>query len=338
MMEELISVVVCTYNQENTVARTLDSILMQQCHVPFEIVIGEDCSTDGTLDICKQYADKYPNIIRLFANNPNKGVVDNYFDCLLAARGRYIADCAGDDFWTDPLKLEKEVSIMEAHPDVTLVHTNWLCYDERKATTFPSYLADPKHAKPVINGSELIEAILTQTKRPVIHLCTSLYRRDIFMQAYQKDQELFRNKDFGCEDVQISFIMAKEGRIAYIPDTTLNYSVGNPTVSNTQNEEKQYHFVWQVTNLVNYICTKYHVESERIDKYLRQRLFALAMHAFRSHSLALCQKTKQCEKDGKIRRTLPVTIAYTVMRYEGLWKLMLWARKLFVATKRLMSF
>ena len=105
-MENKISVVVCTYNQEDTIARTLDSILMQQCHLPYEIIIGEDCSTDNTLSICQQYAEHHPGIIRVMANKPNKGVVRNYFDCLLAADGKYIADCAGDDFWTDPLKLE----------------------------------------------------------------------------------------------------------------------------------------------------------------------------------------------------------------------------------------
>ena len=61
-MENLISVVVCTYNQEDTIARTLDSILMQQCHVPYEIIIGEDCSTDQTRSVCETYANKYPDL------------------------------------------------------------------------------------------------------------------------------------------------------------------------------------------------------------------------------------------------------------------------------------
>ena len=82
-MENMISVIVCTFNQEDTISRTLDSILCQKCHVPFEIIIGEDCSTDGTLAICKTYQQKYPDIIRILANNPNKGIVDNYYDCLL---------------------------------------------------------------------------------------------------------------------------------------------------------------------------------------------------------------------------------------------------------------
>jgi glucosyltransferase len=105
-MEDKISVIVATYNQEDTIARTLDSVLMQQCHVPIEIILGEDCSTDGTLAVCQRYADEHPDVIRLIANKQNKGLVDNYFDCMLAAQGKYIADCAGDDFWTDPLKLE----------------------------------------------------------------------------------------------------------------------------------------------------------------------------------------------------------------------------------------
>ena len=130
-MENIISVVIVTYNQEDTIRRSIDSVLMQKCHLPFEIVIGEDCSTDGTRAICEAYARQYPDIIRLFCNDHNKGLVDNYYDCLLACRGRYIADCAGDDFWIDPQKLEKEVSVMEAHSNVSMVITNWQFYNEQ---------------------------------------------------------------------------------------------------------------------------------------------------------------------------------------------------------------
>ncbi len=127
-MKPTISVIVVTYNQEDTIGRTLDSILMQQCHVPYEIVIGEDCSTDNTLAVCRQYAEQHPDIIRILANQVNKGVINNYFDCMLQCRGEYIADCAGDDFWSDPQKLEKEVLVLESDPSVTLVHTAWNNY------------------------------------------------------------------------------------------------------------------------------------------------------------------------------------------------------------------
>ena len=112
-MENIISVIVLTYNQEKTIGRTLDSILMQKCHLPIEIELRDDCSNDATDAVCKRYAEKYPSIIRYRQNKQNKGIIDNYFDTLLECRGRYIADCAGDDFWIDPLKLEKEVNILE---------------------------------------------------------------------------------------------------------------------------------------------------------------------------------------------------------------------------------
>ena len=177
-MEEMISVVVVTYNQEKTIARTLDSILCQRCHLPIEIVIGEDASTDNTRAICEDYAKRYPQI-RLFSNQQNKGVADNYIDCLLACNCKYIADCAGDDFWVDPEKLEKEVTVMEQHPQVTMVITNWRFYNE------PTQQTEPGHQKtlaPITSGHQLLEAFITQTGMSVFHLCSSLYRAAVTSQ------------------------------------------------------------------------------------------------------------------------------------------------------------
>jgi glycosyltransferase involved in cell wall biosynthesis len=80
----LVSVIVVTYNQHDSIARTLDSILMQKCRLPIEIVVGDDASTDSTRAVCEDYVRRYPHIVRLMPAAPNKGVVDNYFDCLLA--------------------------------------------------------------------------------------------------------------------------------------------------------------------------------------------------------------------------------------------------------------
>ena len=137
-MENIISVIIITYNQQDTIGRSIDSVLMQKCHLPYEIIIGEDASTDDTRTICQDYAKKYPDIIRLFCNEHNKGITDNYIDCLLQSRGKYIADCAGDDFWTDPMKLEKELCVMEEYPNVTMVITNWQFYNEQTRHISPS--------------------------------------------------------------------------------------------------------------------------------------------------------------------------------------------------------
>ena len=191
----MISVIVTTYNQEKTIGRALDSVLSQRCHLPVEVIIGEDCSTDHTREICQEYATRYPQI-RLFCNDHNKGIVDNYFDCLLACRGDYIADCAGDDFWTDDQKLEKASRLMEADNSITLVHTGWHYYEEKKKKEsasppqpFPALLTD---------GEQMLEAILTQTHMPIIHLCTALYRADSLRRAYEKNPDLFRSVQVGA--------------------------------------------------------------------------------------------------------------------------------------------
>lgn len=331
-MEDLISVIVCTYNQEKTIARTLDSILMQQCHVAFEIVIGEDCSTDGTLSVCQAYREKRPDIIRLMANKKNKGLIDNYFDCILAARGKYIADCAGDDFWADPLKLEKEVAILESEPEVTLVHTDWNTYDE--STRILTASREKPFTDRITDGKLMLESIITQTSVPVIHLCTSLYRTDIIRKALQEDEHLFRNKEFGCEDMQVAFTMALQGKIAFIPDRTLNYSQNRETVSCSKDDRRQFRFVRRTTALSHYLAQKHGLSSATVQDYFDYRIFALAMHALRAHDHNLYQETQECEKEWHTRRSLLTTCLFGIMRHEWLWSITLLGRRMFVTLKR----
>ena len=207
----LVSVIVLAYNQQDSIARTLDSILMQKCRLPIEIVVGDDASTDGTRAVCEDYARRYPDIVRLMPAAPNKGMVDNYFDCMLACRGKYIADCAGDDYWTDPMKLDKEVEIMEADPSVTIVHTNWRTYNEDTHETKDN--AVEQFPAPKTDGKLMLEAIITQTTAPVVHLCTALYRAETIKRCYAADTDLFRNKDLGCEDIQTVFMLAINGTV-----------------------------------------------------------------------------------------------------------------------------
>ena len=327
-MEEMISVVVVTYNQEKTIARTLDSILMQKCHLPIEIVIGEDCSTDGTRAICEDYARRFPQI-RLFSNQQNKGVVDNYFDCLLACKGKYIADCAGDDFWMDPEKLEKELRVMEQHPQVSMVITNWRFYNEQ------TQQAEPGHQKtlaPITPGHQLLEAFITQTGMSVFHLCSSLYRADIFRSCYQADPTFFRS--YVTEDMQIACAMAQHGDIAYLPDVTLHYSIGNESVSAQKDEARQFRFLRNVTQLSYDLAKHYELKTPHTDAFFSQRLFELGMHAFRAHNTTLFQETLNCEKEWQPQRTTKIRVLFFVMRHAALWRIALIMRILFVRLKQ----
>jgi glycosyltransferase involved in cell wall biosynthesis len=330
-MENLISVVIVTYNQEDTIRRSIDSVLMQECHVPFEIVIGEDCSTDGTRAICEAYAQKYPDIIRLFCNEHNKGINDNYFDCLLQCRGRYIADCAGDDFWTDPKKLEKEVCVMEAHPEVTMVITNWQFYDELTRTTYPSH--QRLHA-PITAGNKLLKDIITQRNMSLFHLCTSLYKAEVFRKAYEEDAGLFRQPNYVSEDMQIAFVMAQHGDIAYLPDVTLHYSIGNESVSAQKDEARQFRFLRNVTQLSFDLAKRYGLKSPTMEAFFSLRIFTLGMHAFRAHDAALFQETLDCEQEWQPQRTAKIQLLFFVMRHEALWRIALLMRQVFVGLKQ----
>lgn len=126
----VVSVCMITYNHENYIAQAIEGVLMQQTNFDIELVIGEDCSTDKTRDICMEYASKYHTIIRLLRRKENLGISKNFFNTLNKCTGKYIAICEGDDYWTDPLKLQKQVDFMEMNPEYSVCFHRYDIYDE----------------------------------------------------------------------------------------------------------------------------------------------------------------------------------------------------------------
>lgn len=119
-----VSIFLLTYNQEQFIAQTINSILMQKANFNFQIVIGEDCSTDGTRSICETFAEKYSNKIKLLpALEKNIGLIANYMRTIKACEGKYIAICDGDDYWIDENKLQKQVSFLEDNPNYSIVYS-----------------------------------------------------------------------------------------------------------------------------------------------------------------------------------------------------------------------
>lgn len=115
-----VSVLMVTYNHEQYLHKALDSILQQHHDYTIEIVIGDDCSTDGTRDIMLAYKEKYPEIIRLIFNTVNIGPSRNYRQVLEACKGEYIAMLDGDDYWTDIFKLQRQISFLDNNPEFVL--------------------------------------------------------------------------------------------------------------------------------------------------------------------------------------------------------------------------
>ena len=115
-----VSVLCATYNHEEFLGNTLDSFLEQRTDFPFEVLVNDDASTDGTADVLREYAAKYPDIIRPFYQKENLySRRINLYDTVFfpEVRGEYIALCEGDDFWCDPLKLQRQVDFLD------IIHT-----------------------------------------------------------------------------------------------------------------------------------------------------------------------------------------------------------------------
>lgn len=133
-----------TYNQAKFIRQCLDGIVTQQTSFPMEVLIHDDASTDGTQEIIKEYAEKYPRLISPILQKENqysKGVKIDMEYNYKRARGKYIATCEGDDFWTDPHKLQRQVDILERHADYSLCcHACSVLEEETKKLEQPPQL------------------------------------------------------------------------------------------------------------------------------------------------------------------------------------------------------
>lgn len=120
------SVLITTYNQEEVIGQAIESALDQVVDFEYEIVIGEDCSTDRTRSVVCKYRDRFPDRIRLVLREQNLGLMKNFPQTFLECRGRYVACLDGDDYWTSSNKLQRQVDFLDAHPDYSICFHNAL--------------------------------------------------------------------------------------------------------------------------------------------------------------------------------------------------------------------
>lgn len=122
-----------TYNHEQYVCEAINGFLIQETDFPFEVIIHDDASTDGTANTIREYADNYPQIIRTIVQTENqyaKGGLINPRFVFPEAKGKYLALCEGDDYWTDPSKLQKQVDFLDSNPDYVIAYTDCQPFDE----------------------------------------------------------------------------------------------------------------------------------------------------------------------------------------------------------------
>ncbi len=207
VQQPAVSVIILCYNQEATIAQTIESIINQNFPLPYEVIIGDDASSDNTQSICKAYQQQYPSQIKLLLHEKNKGVVENYKAAVLACSGKYVSSCAGDDYWTHRQKLLLQYNYLECHPEAALVHTAY-CTLSTKNNAIEELPIGEMYA------AEDRDALLNIN---CIGALTVLSRMDLVRSAIA-DGVL--NSGFGMEDYPLWLYLAEQGTIGYINEYT----------------------------------------------------------------------------------------------------------------------
>ena len=207
----VVSICCATYNHVHFIRQCLDGFVMQKTDFPFEVLIHDDASTDGTQDIIREYEAKYPDIIKPIYQKENqysKGVRVSLVYNYSRVRGKYVALCEGDDYWTDPYKLQKQVDFLENHPDYVMCSHQFNQYWQEEGRL--EEIADPHFKGADYDLPNLIGGRwLTQT-------LTVMYRRSALnLQDYEK---------YGMSmDMILFYALLKQGKGYCFPDVMAVY-------------------------------------------------------------------------------------------------------------------
>jgi len=206
----LVSVLMITWNHEEHIAQAVEGILSQQCGFPFELIIGEDCSQDQTREICVHYQQRYPDIIILVTADENVGMHRNLSRIWCRSRGKYIALCEGDDYWSDPEKLAKQTAWMEARSNFTLcgTYTQKIRQDENGSWVEAG----------IVGPSEIKERYTLEDLIPnyTFHFSSVMVRKDSI-----RFPRWFWN--VYCADRPLYLLCAEKGPAGFIPEITSVY-------------------------------------------------------------------------------------------------------------------
>lgn len=167
----IVSVAMITYNHEKYIAKALDGVLMQRTSFEYEIVVGEDCSTDNTRNILLNYQKRYPDKIRLLLHDKNQGMHKNAEQTYASCKGKYLAMLEGDDYWTSPEKLQKQVDFLDNHSDCVICFHNVLIeYDDESCESRP-------FCSPSQKEFSTVEDLLVLGN--FMPSCSKMYRREL---------------------------------------------------------------------------------------------------------------------------------------------------------------
>lgn len=247
-----ISICMITYNHETFISQALESILKQKGTFSYEIVIGEDCSTDSTRNILEAYKKQYPQIIKLLLHDTNIGMMENFIQTFQACSGKYIAILEGDDYWVDPEKLQKQINFLDNNPEYVITYTS--------AFTFSGN--DVIHGKSGGIEKDFSAEELMQT--PPINTLTTCFRNVI-----QKfPSEMYASK-FG--DLFLWSLLGAYGKGKFIEDIEPSmYRMHEGGVFSEKTKKQKYEMALITDSLLFSYYSR--IKNDELSKYFKYRL------------------------------------------------------------------
>lgn len=285
MQDPLVSVSIITYNHGLYIRKAIDCVLAQKTNFPFEVVIGEDCSTDGTREIVFDYAKRFPDIIRVITSEQNVGMKENYCRTNQACRGKYIAFCDGDDYWHNKDKLQLQTDFLESHTDYGLVYSDHDRYFVKNGKKIKRFYYATKNVPPkklnVFKGWGPGLNLLT---------CTVMARRHL-LHSIISDPYIYQSSHYiGGVDIAFSEI-ALVSKIHYIDKSLSTYTVQIESASNTRNICEKLRFSISVYDGYLHIAEKYG-HNEEIPDLKARKDEAYLWLAFWERNIELAKKMK----------------------------------------------
>ena len=305
MRDVMLSVVMTTYNHERYIATAIESVLRQQTDFPIEIVIGEDCSTDRTLNIALDYQNQYPEAIHIVRSEHNVGWRANYRRTIAAARGRYIALLDGDDYFTHRKKLQMQVDLLEANPDVGMCYGRSERVDENGNTTI----------YPEGECATTLEAML---RRNPAENCTVVARKEL-VERYYAEVRPEEHPEWLTDDLPMWLWFAANSRYMAIDCPMSVHRVLTYSVSHNPDYRKKIEFVDSLYDISLWYDERYNASRMRHELLTTKHNTALWVLSYNG---GVGEYLKRWRRDIKEYKQLKSNIAsYGLFTKKVLWRM-----------------
>lgn len=268
----LVSVKMITYNHAPHITKAIEGVLQQETSFQIELIIGEDCSTDGTREIVLNFQRKYPDVIRVITSEKNVGGRKNSERIDKICRGKYIAFCEGDDYWHDPNKLKKQVDYLESHPECGLVYSSYDVYHCDQNKTIRDFIRHRKWR--IIENPKLLDfftEIPIGGSRVGILTCTVILRRCLYEKVIDSDPYLYNGGHFKMSDTQLWAEMINISDAHFFPESMSTHIITEESATRSKDVTKVLRFKISGAELMIYLCKKYNLPASIMGKYEKYR-------------------------------------------------------------------